>query len=189
MSERALRGTRLGATSYETDSGIDLAPRQDIDYVCANGHQFTMPFSLEAEVPPAWECRVCGAQALRRDGAAPEEKSSKPVRTHWDMLLERRSLAELEEVLAERLGVLRGGGIPFAVAAAMAATPARAAGTGEGPGEQGGAGRPALAAAGRSAAKKTAGKGVKAAPATKTTARPTRKAPAKSPVAKSAAER
>ena len=28
MSERALRGTRLGATSYETDRGIDLAPRQ-----------------------------------------------------------------------------------------------------------------------------------------------------------------
>jgi len=29
------------------------------------------------------------------------------VRTHWDMLLERRTLAELEEVLEERLDVLR----------------------------------------------------------------------------------
>ncbi|MCU1587736.1 MAG: polymerase-binding protein, partial [Frankiales bacterium] len=27
-------------------------------------------------------------------------------RTHWDMLLERRSVAELEEVMAERLAVL-----------------------------------------------------------------------------------
>ena len=91
MSERALRGTRLGATSYETDSGIDLAPRQDIEYSCPNGHRFEMPFSLEADVPAMWECRVCGAQALRVDGVAPEEKQGKPSRTHWDMLMERRT--------------------------------------------------------------------------------------------------
>jgi hypothetical protein len=42
------------------------------------------------------------------DGAEPEAKKSKPPRTHWDMLLERRSIADLEEVLAERLEVLRG---------------------------------------------------------------------------------
>jgi RNA polymerase binding protein RbpA len=114
MSERALRGTRLGATSYETDSGIDLAPRQDVEYSCPNGHKFEMPFALEAEVPATWECRVCGAQALRVDGVAPEEKQGKPSRTHWDMLLERRTVADLEEVLAERLEVLRTGGISYA---------------------------------------------------------------------------
>ena len=188
MSERALRGTRLGATSYETDSGIDLAPRQDIDYVCANGHQFTMPFSLEAEVPAVWECRVCGAQALRRDGAAPEEKNIKPVRTHWDMLLERRSLAELEEVLAERLGVLRGGGIKFAALASAQAAGAKATGSGEGPGDPAGTSRQTLAAAGRAAPKKTAaGKNAKAAPASRATAKPVRKAPAKTSAAKSSA--
>jgi len=111
MSERALRGTRLGATSYETDSGIDLAPRQDVEYSCPNGHRFEIPFAAEADVPAAWECRICGAQALRVDGVAPEEKPGKPTRTHWDMLLERRSVADLEEVLAERLEVLRTGGI------------------------------------------------------------------------------
>jgi hypothetical protein len=111
MSERALRGTRLGATSYETDSGIDLAPRQDVAYGCPNGHRFEIPFAAEADVPSTWECRICGAQALRVDGVAPEEKPGKPTRTHWDMLLERRSVADLEEVLAERLEVLRTGGI------------------------------------------------------------------------------
>lgn len=111
MSERALRGTRLGATSYETDNGIDLAPRQDVEYGCPNGHRFEIPFAAEADVPSMWECRVCGAQALRVDGVAPEEKPGKPTRTHWDMLLERRSVADLEEVLAERLEVLRTGGI------------------------------------------------------------------------------
>ena len=120
MSERALRGTRLGATSYETDSGIDLAPRQDVEYACPSGHRFQMPFSVEAEVPMVWECRVCGAQALRVGGVAEEDKPVKPARTHWDMLLERRSIPELEEVLAERLEVLRGGGIGSAFGARSA---------------------------------------------------------------------
>ncbi|GAA2044241.1 hypothetical protein GCM10009839_54710 [Catenulispora yoronensis] len=111
MSERALRGTRLGATSYESDAGIDFAPRQDIEYVCPNEHRFIMPFSVEADVPPTWECKVCGAVALLVDGAPPEEKAGKPARTHWDMLMERRTVADLEEVLAERLAVLRDGGI------------------------------------------------------------------------------
>jgi rubredoxin len=111
MSERALRGTRLGATSYESDAGIDFAPRQDIEYVCPNEHRFVMPFSVEADVPPTWECKVCGAVALVVDGTPPEEKAGKPARTHWDMLLERRSLPELEEILTERLELLRGGEI------------------------------------------------------------------------------
>lgn len=111
MSERALRGTRLGATSYETDRGIDLAPRQTVEYACAQGHQFEVPFSVEAEIPPTWECRVCGGSALLVDGSPPEEKKIKPQRTHWDMLMERRTREELEQVLAERLAVLRAGGI------------------------------------------------------------------------------
>ncbi|MFE2626033.1 RNA polymerase-binding protein RbpA, partial [Streptomyces caelestis] len=109
MSERALRGTRLVVTSYETDRGIDLAPRQAVEYACQNGHRFEMPFSVEAEIPPEWECKACGAQALLVDGDGPEEKKGKPARTHWDMLMERRTREELEEVLAERLAVLRSG--------------------------------------------------------------------------------
>ena len=115
MSERALRGTRLVVTSYETDRGIDLAPRQAVEYACQRGHRFEMPFSVEAEIPPEWECKVCGAQALLVDGDGPEEKKAKPARTHWDMLMERRTREELEEVLAERLAVLRSGAMNIAV--------------------------------------------------------------------------
>lgn len=107
MSERALRGSRLGAQSYETDEGVEIAPRQDIAYGCPAGHEFRMPFSAEAEVPATWECRVCGAEALKVDASRPEPKKSKPARTHWDMLMERRSVAELEDLLAERLELLR----------------------------------------------------------------------------------
>ena len=67
MSERALRGTRLVVTSYETDRGIDLAPRQAVEYACPNGHRFEMPFSVEAEIPAEWECKACGATALLVD--------------------------------------------------------------------------------------------------------------------------
>jgi hypothetical protein len=109
MSERALRGSRLGAQSYESDEGVEAAPRRDAAYNCPQGHHFVVPFSVEAEVPAVWECRVCGSEAVLEDGSRPEPKKTKPARTHWDMLLERRSVAELEEVLAERLELLRSG--------------------------------------------------------------------------------
>ncbi len=107
MAERALRGTRLGATSYENDRNTDLAPRQDVAYSCSNGHNFTVPFSTEAEVPANWECRYCGASGMKIDGESEESRKAKPARTHWDMLMERRSVDDLEEVLAERLQALR----------------------------------------------------------------------------------
>jgi hypothetical protein len=108
MAERALRGTRLGATSYENDRNTDLAPRQEIAFDCPKGHHFTVPFAAEAEVPATWECRICGAIALTVTGDQPSPKKAKPPRSHWDMLRERRSIADLEQVLAERLALIRG---------------------------------------------------------------------------------
>jgi hypothetical protein len=112
MAERSLRGTRLGATSYENDEGVEPAARLDVSYDCPHGHTFTMPFSVEADVPARWECRQCGAVAIARDVPLPDEKVTKPTRTHWDMLLERRSIPELEELLEERLELLRASGGP-----------------------------------------------------------------------------
>ena len=106
MSDRVLRGTRLGAVSYESDRHTEFAPRRTVGYDCQQGHAVDVPLATEAEIPSTWECRVCGGTALLRDSEQPEGKKIKPARTHWDMLLERRSLDELEEVLAERLTVL-----------------------------------------------------------------------------------
>jgi hypothetical protein len=92
--------------SYESDRHTEFAPRSLTAYDCPHGHETAVPFAAEADIPFTWECKVCGATALRRDAEQPEAKAVKPTRTHWDMLLERRSLAELEEVLAERLAVL-----------------------------------------------------------------------------------
>ncbi|HMO10447.1 MAG TPA: RNA polymerase-binding protein RbpA [Actinotalea sp.] len=108
MADRSLRGMRIGANSLESDQGVELAPRLEVHYDCPNGHTIVLPFAAEAEVPVTWECR-CGAEALLRDADMPEAKAGKPPRTHWDMLLERRTVGELEELLTERLELLRAG--------------------------------------------------------------------------------
>jgi hypothetical protein len=140
-----------------------------------------MPFSVEAEVPMVWECRVCGAQALRVGGTAEEEhKPAKPARTHWDMLLERRSIPELEEVLAERLALLRDGGFGGRRAAVRAVPPVNLATGAPVPGAgEADAGSTKTAAKKTTTAKKktTAGTG----PAKKAADRPARKAAAKKP--------
>lgn len=106
MAERALRGSRLGSLSMETEENVVPSARQITTYVCECGHRIELPFSVEAEIPAVWECR-CGRHAKLLDGPEPELKPTKPARTHWDMLLERRSIPELEELLQERLTLLR----------------------------------------------------------------------------------
>ena len=111
MAERTLRGARLGGQSFEDERGIEFAARQQVGYRCSRGHTFEITMSVEAEIPAIWECPRCGADALSTSGIEPEVKVEKPARTHWDMLLERRSEKELEDILKERLELLRGGEI------------------------------------------------------------------------------
>ena len=111
MGERTLRGARLGGQSFEDERGIEFAARQQVGYKCPQGHEFEITMSVEAEVPAVWECPRCGSEALSTSGITPEAKAEKPARTHWDMLLERRSIKELEDILSERLELLRSGEI------------------------------------------------------------------------------
>ena len=112
MAERTLRGARLGGQSFEDERGIEFAARQQVGYRCPQGHEFEITMSVEADVPAIWECPRCGAEALEHGRhRAARQKAEKPARTHWDMLLERRSEKELEDILKERLELLRGGEI------------------------------------------------------------------------------
>ncbi len=110
MADRALRGMQIGAKSMESEEGVVFADRYTVKYLCANGHEFEVPLSVEATPPATWECR-CGVTAELIGDVVDEEepKAVKPVRTHWDMLRERRSLEELDEVLNEQLTLLREG--------------------------------------------------------------------------------
>ncbi|MFT4469628.1 RNA polymerase-binding protein RbpA [Arthrobacter sulfonylureivorans] len=106
MSDRSLRGMRLGAQSMETESGVEPAPRQRVEYRCEDGEQVFVTFAAEAEIPAVWVSKS-GKEALLVDGERPVDPNAKPVRTHWDMLLERRSVEELEQILEDRLTKLR----------------------------------------------------------------------------------
>jgi hypothetical protein len=78
MADRVLRGSRLGAVSYETDRNHDLAPRQSMRYGCPRGHEFEVPFAGDAEAPATWECRLHGSISRLVDGAEPEQKKGDP---------------------------------------------------------------------------------------------------------------
>src|SRR6202007_2235610 len=106
MADRVLRGSRLGAVSYETDCHHDLAPRQIARYRTENGEEFDVPFGAETARPGTWLCRN-GMEGTLIEGDMPEPKKVKPPRTHWDMLLERRTVEELDELLKERLELIR----------------------------------------------------------------------------------
>ena len=110
-NETSLRGTRLGATSYENEIYAEFAERLYVRYECEHGHTTVVPFSVEAEeIPVLWECR-CGSTALQAGADLPEPEPTRHIRTHWDMLLERRTIADLEALLSERLELLHTGAL------------------------------------------------------------------------------
>ena len=110
MADRSLRGIRLGAQSLQSEEGVVFMERTQYTYACTVcGRDTTLTFAADAEAPETWECRTCGAEAVLRTGdsiAVIDHSEDKIPRTHWDMLLERRTRAELEELLEERLAFI-----------------------------------------------------------------------------------
>jgi len=81
MADRSLRGMRLGASSLQSEEGVVFVERTNHTYVCT--------------------------QCERDTVAVVDHSGDKAARTHWDMLMERRTIPELEELLEERLALLR----------------------------------------------------------------------------------
>ena len=106
MAARVVRGSRMGAVSYETDRDHDLAPRQMVKYRTEDGDVYEVPFADDAEIPEEWLCKN-GKWGTLVEGEGVESKPVKPPRTHWDMLCERRSIEELDKLLEERIEHLR----------------------------------------------------------------------------------
>lgn len=111
MADRSLRGMRLGTQSMQSEEGVEFSPRKRSRYRTPDGEEFEVVFAAEADVPGEWESPKSGKTGVLLDeGGAPVEQDAgeeKAARTHWDMLLERRTEAELEELLQERLTYLR----------------------------------------------------------------------------------
>lgn len=105
-----MRGMRLGAQSRESDRFVELAARKTTDFACPAGHQFSVVMAIDAELPDTWECKNCDQIAVRQvDGQPIDLKLTQAdgPRTHYDMVLERRSREELEELLQEVLQDMR----------------------------------------------------------------------------------
>jgi len=102
---------RLGSQSLQSEVGVEFASRRKSLYRTDDGTTFEVTFSADAEIPEIWSSPRTGLEGrlVGDDGnmVTIEEVETKAPRTHWDMLLERRSRAELEELLQERLEVLR----------------------------------------------------------------------------------
>ena len=107
MAERSLRGSRLGALSMETDANVVPSERSITTLPVPERAHHRAPLLGRGRRPAHVGVPLrCGGQAPV-GGPEPEAKPVKHVRTHWDMLLERRSIPELEELLEERLTLLR----------------------------------------------------------------------------------
>ncbi len=103
----AIRGSRVGAGPMGESERGESAPRQQIGYWCAKGHQTLRSFAHDAEVPIGWDCSSCGYPAgLDRDNPPPPSKNE-PYKTHLAYVRERRDPAEGEAILAEALAKLR----------------------------------------------------------------------------------
>lgn len=111
MADRTLRGMRLGSQSMQTEEGVEFASRQRVQFRTADGETFDMIFASDAELPDRWQSPKSGKEGvlLSPDGTPVDlvESEIKAARTHWDMLLERRTRDELEELLEDRLALLR----------------------------------------------------------------------------------
>jgi hypothetical protein len=107
MADHRMKGSRLGAVSYETDRNHNLAPRQIARYRTENGEEFDIPLADDAEIPDTWLCRNGMEGTLIEGGELADPKKVKVPRTPWDMLRERRSIEQLEQLLQERLEIIK----------------------------------------------------------------------------------
>jgi hypothetical protein len=90
----------------ETERG-DAAPRQRVQFWCANGHESRPSFAIDAEVPDQWDCRRCGFPAGRNRDDPPAPPKTEVYKSHLAYVRERRDDRDSEALLSEALEALR----------------------------------------------------------------------------------
>jgi hypothetical protein len=104
---------RLGAQSLQSDEGVVLVDHQLRTYQTEDGERFVVTFAADAEAPQVWPSPKTGVEGRLLDTEGDivpyEAPEAKAQRTHWDMLLERRSEEDLQVLLDQRLALLRAG--------------------------------------------------------------------------------
>lgn len=111
---RSVLAARPGSTRSHDDGRVGvLDGARAVTYECPSGDRFILPLHPEAAAPSKWPCTRCGVAAAVVDpggaavGLPPAGPRTPPVKTHYERVLERRSVEELQALLDERLTVLR----------------------------------------------------------------------------------
>jgi hypothetical protein len=106
-SGSAIRGSRVGSGPMRMGERCEPAPRQEVEYWCAEGHHAQILIAAEATPPATWDCPRCGAPAGRDAQNPPGKARSEPYKSHLAYVKERRSEADGAAILAEALAQLR----------------------------------------------------------------------------------
>jgi len=96
----------LERTVHIVPPPTQMADRMEVTYTCVSGHEFTRVFAADITVPGTWDCPRCGKTGTSESEPMANDTSA-PTRSHWDMLLERRTIGELTDMLAIRAEELR----------------------------------------------------------------------------------
>ena len=118
MSNKQLRGTRLGSISHESEEGVDFVETQTVTFRAEDGEEFTVTFMTGVELPYDWKSPRTSKIGRRLDdkgkpivGNDPNAPAPlPPTVTHWEQLMKRRTLEELEIILADRIAEGRANG-------------------------------------------------------------------------------
>lgn len=118
MNDKRLRGTRLGSISTETEEGVEFVERQNVTFRTEDGEEFTVTFMAGVELPYDWRSPKTSNIGRRLDekgkpieGDDPNAPApTPPTVTHWEQLMKRRTIAELELILEERIAEMRASG-------------------------------------------------------------------------------
>ena len=119
MSEKRLLGTRMGSVSLETEEGVDFVATQSVTFRTTDGEEFQVTFMEGVDLPFDWTSPHTGKVGRRVDakgkmveGVDPNAPTPPaPTVTHWEQLLKRRTIEELEVILAERREEMRAAGL------------------------------------------------------------------------------
>lgn len=113
VGANAIRGSRVGAGPMGEAERGEAAPRITVAYWCANGHETTPSFAVDASVgvPEFWDCPRCGFPAGQDPENPPAPLRIEPYKTHLAYVKERRTDADGEAILKEALTALRERGL------------------------------------------------------------------------------
>jgi hypothetical protein len=111
MAYRSIRGTGMQVSNFQSEVDVEYAPRVVRRYATSTGVEFRVTFAEDADIPHTWSSPTSGEEGvlLTEGGRRVRRTLEEPahVRTHMDMVRERRSDEELEALLSWRLKLLR----------------------------------------------------------------------------------